>query len=167
MKAKVRRQFRFLVRPDSLLSEDETILALPGPADASVRRWLRERVRPFGSVAGVVVYRWADVVSAVESTQQTPQEKRWLTTAEAARHLGIARSTLDEMLANSRPHHPGTPSIVGTGKQRTHRRWDRDALDDWFASSCSSPHARRPEQPSEARPRKGSRSLLAQIQEKR
>jgi predicted DNA-binding transcriptional regulator AlpA len=55
----------------------------------------------------------------------------WLSTAEAAERLGMARSTLDEMVAQAPQDLPGSPTQVGVGRRRRHLRWNAGGLEAW------------------------------------
>lgn len=59
---------------------------------------------------------------------------RWIDTVEAARRMGMSRTSLDAMMARCPPNLPGSPMRVGTGARRRHLRWDARALDDWLAA---------------------------------
>jgi predicted DNA-binding transcriptional regulator AlpA len=135
MKKKARRRLRLLVKPDSILSEEEVAYCLPGPADGSIRTWIRTNVEPFGQVASVTCYRWGDVLTQVakqKTERPAPARKGWLTTAQVATRLGINRSTLDEMIAAAPSTLAGSPRQVGTGSKRRHLRWDEAQLDAWL-----------------------------------
>ena len=63
-----------------------------------------------------------------------PVGKRWLSTEEAAKYLGISRWTLDIMVARAPKNLPGTPEHIGSGRQRRHLRWNADKLDEWLGA---------------------------------
>jgi hypothetical protein len=133
--------------------------------------------RPTDEAIAADVGTTADVVRRIRERT----EARWLTSDEAAAHLGISRDTLDAIVSTA-PDLPGGPVDVGNGKKRT-LRWDATSLDAWFrafgewrrrrgprpAPSHAGPIrvARRAETtptstPTE-RPRGGRRGLLDQI----
>ena len=141
----LRRMWRAALTPQSLLTLEEAVEALPCPGPEA-RSWLQEHVEPAGEVAGVEVYLWSDVLAALhiededvpglstESEEGSPSAAvfAWLSTEEAAERLGIARCTLDEMVAMAPVSLPGAPVQVGTGKRRQHLRWDAARLDEWL-----------------------------------
>lgn len=98
-------------------------------------------------------------------------------TRQAAALLGIARSTLDEMVARAPSNLPGAPVQVGIGTRRRHLRWNPDqivewasAYSEWMASNPSTATASLPSKPTRkksrtARRSSGSRSLLRIVKE--
>jgi len=139
------RLWRAVLQDSSLLDREEVLEALPFPrSEAGV--WLDENVPPLAGPAGCRVYRWGAVVQALQSgagrhalhsateTLQPPTPHDWLTTAEAAARLGMARSSLDEMVEQAPRDLPGAPTPVGTGQKRTHWRWIGSSLDLWLAA---------------------------------
>lgn len=130
--------WRSQLTADSLLSAEEAGLAMPGRPEAGAA-WVEEHVVPAGEVSGVVVWRWGDVEAALASAlprgagsaDNTPV---WISTATAAKRLGLARCTLDDMVDRAPRDLPGAPVPVGNGKARRHLRWDERHLDTWMAA---------------------------------
>jgi hypothetical protein len=87
----LRRIWRASLTPESLLSEDELLEALPGrPA----RAWLREHVATFAELAGEPVYRWGDVLTALNPGGGAPATRAVSSWRAVARVLGISEDTL-------------------------------------------------------------------------
>jgi predicted DNA-binding transcriptional regulator AlpA len=165
--------WRAALRPDSLLSFEEASDALPCSAPVA-RTWLAQQPA-FGCIDDVPVYRWSDLVDLIRAgegpTPANTPTRAWMTTADVADHLGINRSTLDEMVAKAPRSLPGSPLQIGTGRKNRHLRWDMSRLDEWLAAfetwqvgekAPASPKQR----PSARRPRKRRktrRSLLAMV----
>lgn len=176
--ALLHRMWRATLQPSSLLTLEETVDALPCSAD-DAERWLRGSVEACGTIGGINVYRWGEVLealqqkpgeahdrtqskvqanesahrdrvpsgaaSAVESDPPTFEPTRpnetepkkeitWLSTSTAAKRLGIARSTLDQMVARAPKTLHGAPMLVGAGRKRRHWRWNVDTLETWAAA---------------------------------
>lgn len=129
----LRRMWRAALTAESLLSADEACEAMPCPGPAT-RDWLVAHVQPFGELVGVPVYRWGHVVAAIAGARGAEPVTTWLSTGEAAVRLGIARSTLDEMVSRAPKDLPGAPVHVGSGKTRAHLRWDAGRLQEWLAA---------------------------------
>lgn len=140
------RLWRAALQPTSILTLEELIEALPFP-HADTRAWLLEHVAPMGALAGIRVYRWSEVLTALTGSSIAPplppttsvtaadlSSSRWLSTAQAAARLGIARCTLDEMVSQAPRTLPGTPTPVGSGNRRRHWRWDGDMLEEWLTA---------------------------------
>jgi predicted DNA-binding transcriptional regulator AlpA len=75
-----------------------------------------------------------DILQLVRAALPNPvpeAQERWINTAEAARRLGIDRSTLDAMVSKAPKTLPGAPTRVGQGRARQHFRWDGERLDEW------------------------------------
>jgi len=137
------RLWRAVLQDSSLLDREEVLEALPFPR-TEAETWLDENVAPLAGPAGCRVYRWGIVMHALLSgagqgslqstaeTQQPAPPRDWLTTAEAAARLGMARSSLDEMVEQAPRSLSGAPTPVGTGQKRTHWRWDGNSLDLWL-----------------------------------
>lgn len=128
----LRLMWRSSLTSTTVLSLDELLDALPGNADEH-RAWVADNVSPIGRVSGTVVYRWGDVVAAIEA-RIVPATTVWLTTKQVAERFGIARSTLDEMVQAAPPDLPGAPLQVGSGSRRRHLRWDASTVDTWLAA---------------------------------
>lgn len=129
----LRLLWRATLGPESRLSWEELIEACPGNPD-DVRRWLTEHVPSCGSIGPVEVYRWGDALAAMTNPRPEVPGTAWLSTSEAAARLGIARSTLDEMLSRSPKDLPGSPVHVGNGSARQHLRWDAGRLQEWLTA---------------------------------
>ncbi len=144
-----RRMWRAALTSDTLLDLDELAEALPGrPEDT--RPWALRHVPSVGTIAGVMVYRWGDAVASVEVAPGSAvriDPAAWFTTAQAAQHLGVARSTLDAMVSRAPPDLPGAPVLVGTGRRRRRWKWSAETLDEWHAA-YSAWDANRPAKPS-------------------
>ncbi|MEQ1503786.1 MAG: hypothetical protein ABMB14_16215, partial [Myxococcota bacterium] len=65
----LRRIWRASLTPDSLLTIDEASEALPGIDDAAAR--IERHVAPAVEVPGRAMYRWVDVVAALDRTRST------------------------------------------------------------------------------------------------
>ncbi|MFT5685108.1 MAG: hypothetical protein ACI8RZ_006055 [Myxococcota bacterium] len=140
LRSYLRRMWRAALTPDAVLTFEEAVEAMPSP-NPRTRQWLLEQVEPAGELAGEVVYRWGDVLAAmtqptteVASPLAEVEDARWLTTEQAALRLNIARSTLDEMVAQAPKTMEGAPVSVGGGRHRNHLRWDGERLDDWMSA---------------------------------
>ena len=55
-----------------------------------------------------------------------------VSTAEAAKLLGLDRATLDRMIARAPRTLKGAPLRVGEGRRRVHYRWDPARLGEWL-----------------------------------
>ena len=167
------RLWRAALQPTSLLTLEEVIEALPCPEPES-RAWLLTHVSPTGELAGVSVYEWGQVLKALQvkraatvpmSTSTANLEAppvTWLSTAEAAERLGIARCTLDEMVAQAPRTLPGAPTPIGSGHHRRHWRWDARKLEEWLTAfqAWSASRSQEPElHTPPVRPLRGSRRL--------
>lgn len=168
------RLWRATLQPASLLTLAEVIEALPCP-ESGARTWLCEHVAPTGMVAGVHVYEWGRVLEALSNerpptvapgsspgAQIDATPDAWLSTAEAAARLGIARCTLDQMIGQAPRTLPGAPTPVGTGLHRRHWRWDARRLEEWLTAYRAWSAARSNETEllaAEARPSKRTRQL--------
>jgi hypothetical protein len=64
----------------------------------------------------------------------TRPEPVWVSTREAAHALGLARCTLDAMVARAPEDLPGAPVLAGAGRRRRRWRWNRDMLREWLAA---------------------------------
>ncbi|MFZ5480578.1 MAG: hypothetical protein ACOZNI_27695 [Myxococcota bacterium] len=126
--------WRAALTADALLDLEEVCEALPGrPSEASA--WVLANVQPCGELAGVLCWRWGDVLAALrDRASPTEAGAVWVSTAEAAARLGVARSTLDEMVTHAPKDLPGAPVHVGGGKARQHLRWDAGRLVEWLTS---------------------------------
>lgn len=135
----LRRMWRAALQPGSLLSADEAAEALPCTG-LDAQAWLLSHVAPVGTLAGAAVFRWGDVLSAVEAEgrdsagRMVQSGTRWFTTAQAAAQLGVPRSTLDDMVARAPADLPGAPIHVGDGRHRHHFRWDPERIPEWWAA---------------------------------
>lgn len=134
-----------MLEESSLLAREEVLEALPFPR-TEAETWLDKNVSPLTGPGGCRVYRWGAVVHALQSgagrhclqatteAQQPSAPRDGLTTAEVAARLGMARSSLDEMVDQAPRTLPGAPTPVGTGQKRTHWRWDGSRPDLWLAT---------------------------------
>lgn len=82
----------------------------------------------------------AEVGAPVPPTMP-PTPEAWISTAEAARRLGINRSTLDDMVKCAPRNLPGSPVAVGEGKKHRFLRWNPSHLNEW-ADAYRSAHKR-------------------------
>lgn len=57
--------------------------------------------------------------------------RRLLSTTEAAREIGVGRSTLDGMVRRAPADLPGAPVHLGDGRQRRHLGWEGARLHQW------------------------------------
>lgn len=140
LRSHLRRMFRAALTPASVIPLEDVVEALPAP-EPEARAWLLAHVEPAGELVGEVVYCWGDVLAAMKqptleaaSPLSEVKDARWLTTEQAALRLSIARSTLDEMVAQAPKTLEGAPVSVGGGSERKHFRWDAERLDDWMAA---------------------------------
>jgi hypothetical protein len=71
-----------------------------------------------------------------EPAAEKPESRavEWLTLTEAARRLGLPRTTLKAMVDKAPGDLPGAPMPVGEGKRRCHVRWDARTVDAWLAA---------------------------------
>ena len=65
---------------------------------------------------------------------QEPSGEAWISMAEAASRLGVARTTLDEMVARAPRTLPGSPLSIGSGRHRRHKRWEATMLESWLVA---------------------------------
>lgn len=113
--------------PDALVSLDEAADGLPGDPAANAS-WIAARVDSIAEIAGTRVYRWRDVVAALDADRSV----QWLTSDEVAVRFDVSRMTLDAMVGHAPRDLPGAPVQVGRGKKRAHLRWDAARIDDWL-----------------------------------
>lgn len=95
MTSYLRRMWRAALTPESLLSLEEVAEALPGRPDDTTP-WVHECVQIAGVVAGADVYRWGDVLRAVDvcrsdAVVQSKPITRW---KEVAAILGVSEDTV-------------------------------------------------------------------------
>lgn len=101
----MKRMWRASLTSASVLSESEATNALPCDPAAGAA-WLRANVPPSGSVAGVPVFLWADVLRAMERNARVPTSPRadvpqpsqadmeYLPTAAAAKLASVSTKTI-------------------------------------------------------------------------
>lgn len=129
----LRRMWRAQLSDGALLSLHEAAEAMPGNPRLAAG-WISANVAPAGEWLGQPVYRWGDVAAALATTARAAAAApdAWLSTAEAADRMGVARNTLDQMVARSPRDLPGAPVLVGGGQRRRHLRWDAGQLAAWL-----------------------------------
>lgn len=117
----------------SVVTLEEAVAVLPGRGTSDEKAaWVRERLKPSRDVFGVAVYRTVDLAAALGVVDEPPAGTTvWISTAEAARRLGVDRSTLD-IMRDRAPALPGGPVRVGAGRARRAWRWNAARLDEWF-----------------------------------
>lgn len=151
-----RRMWRSSLTAEALLTAEEAEEALPlRPTDA--REWLSEHVAPSVIVAGVVLYRWRDVLGALAPTSlpttapgarpafsgsgiaahngidggMFPPDPSWWSHQEVLAHLRVDSRTLKDRMTATAPHIPHPWVQLGTRKRPVYR-WRASKVDAWW-----------------------------------
>ncbi len=117
----LRRMWRASLTPQSLLTLEEAVEALPGlPTEA--RAWLTAAVEPVGEAAGEAIYSWGEVMVAIGARREVVEHKKdlvqghrsryhgdanrdgsqWLTIRQAAEELQVSERLLRRLLAEGK-----------------------------------------------------------------
>jgi hypothetical protein len=129
---------RAALGPGDLLSVDEVLAVLPvrGPG---ARAWFEASVVSTCEVVGVRLYRWEDVMRAMEGVVDEADDgrtaARWISLTDAARRLHVAARELRELAAQAPGDLPGAPMVTGRGAQRSHLRFDPERLAAWWSAA--------------------------------
>jgi hypothetical protein len=130
----LRRIWRASLTPDSLLTIDEASEALPGIDDAAAR--IERHVAPAVEVPGRAMYRWVDVVAALDRTRSTfpdSEEPAIHGYQAAAALLNTSATTLRRMMRSDGVPDELRPKNKSAGVKNC-RPWWTDAAEcrTWF-----------------------------------
>ena len=129
---------RAALRGGELLTADEVVELLPA-VGLGAGDWVRCSVAPAGRLIDHDLYRWSDVVAALElglePSQHEAGSRRWVSPLEAAGIIGVPVRELRELARMAPTELTGAPIPVGHGSERSHFRFDAELLERWWSEA--------------------------------